>query len=78
VAAPPGRRGDPDAGRSRVAGEPGTGSFTSAFAADPALARQTLCYPEDFAVAAVRLGGRPAWLAGDTGAAGPAHGDQNR
>jgi enoyl-CoA hydratase/carnithine racemase len=68
------------AGVLPIALRPGKGSFTSAFAADPSLASQALCYPEDFAVASVRLGGRPAWLADatDTGAVGTAHGDQNR
>jgi 3-hydroxyacyl-CoA dehydrogenase/enoyl-CoA hydratase/3-hydroxybutyryl-CoA epimerase len=49
-----------------VALAPGRGSFAAAFAAgDNDLARATLRYPEDFGVAAARIGGAPAWLSKD-------------
>jgi hypothetical protein len=45
---------------------PGRGSFAAAFAAgDSDLARATLCYAEDFGVAAVRIGGAPPWVSTD-------------
>jgi enoyl-CoA hydratase/carnithine racemase len=53
-----------------IALRPGSGSFAAAFAADPARARQRLYYPEDFAVASVRLGGQPAWLGAASSTAG--------
>jgi 3-hydroxyacyl-CoA dehydrogenase/enoyl-CoA hydratase/3-hydroxybutyryl-CoA epimerase len=49
-----------------VALAPGRGSFAAAFAAgDSDLARATLRHPEDFGVAAARIGGAPAWLSTD-------------
>jgi 3-hydroxyacyl-CoA dehydrogenase/enoyl-CoA hydratase/3-hydroxybutyryl-CoA epimerase len=45
---------------------PGRGSFAAAFAAgDSDLARATLCYAEDFGVAAVRIGGAPPRVSTD-------------
>ena len=54
-----------------VALAPGRGTFAAAFAAgDNDLARATLRHPEDFGVAAARIGGAPAWLSKDNNPGG--------